>query len=123
MGTEQVECYEDIRAADYRRLIAVLAGPVFTDRWPTGTWPLDEVDTGDIGYVARLCKWLKFDVVELFVTECRVRSLLGKPSVHGAIKAVQASCCRMERSAVAECRSSSVKPGSMPRPSGWRWCR
>ena len=39
LGTELVECDEDLDSATYRRLLAVLAGPVFTRRWPTGTWP------------------------------------------------------------------------------------
>ena len=88
LGTEQVECDEDVHNAYYRRLVIVLAGPLFVRRWPTGTWPLDEACPGDIGYAARLCRWLKFDAVDMFLTECRVTSLVREPSVHRAIRDV-----------------------------------
>jgi hypothetical protein len=88
IATEQVACEEDLDSAAFRRLLAVLAGRVFVRRWPTGTWPLDDNDTGDIAFAARLCRWLKLDAVGLFIVDSQVRKLLEDPSVHRAIRAV-----------------------------------
>jgi len=87
-ATEQVACDEDLDSAAYRRLLAVLAGPMSVGRWPTAKWPLDENELGDFRFAAALCRWLKFDAVGLFIAECQVRKLLQDPSVHRAIRAV-----------------------------------
>ena len=69
---------------EIRYCVRALSAPI----WPTGKWPLDERDPGDVGAVARLCRWLEFDEVDLLVTECRTRNLVREPSVHRAIQAV-----------------------------------
>ena len=106
LGTEQVECEEDIRRASYRRLLAVLAGPVFVGRWDTGRWPLDRNDPGDVGLVARCCWWLGYDVVDLFLAERRVKALLKDKQVHQAIKAVGTAL--LEQGAIRGSRVSEL---------------
>jgi hypothetical protein len=88
LATEHVESDEDLHSIAYRRLLAVLAGPVFVRRWPTGKWPLDDSDPGDVGFAASLCRWLRFDVVDLFMAERRVAKLLEEPSVHRVVRAI-----------------------------------
>jgi hypothetical protein len=88
VGTEDVSCDEDLDRAYYRRLLAVLAGPVFVRRWPTGSWPLDESEPGDIGFAARLCRSLKYGVVDLFMAERQVKKLLAEPHVKRALQEV-----------------------------------
>ena len=87
-ATEPVSCEDDIRRADYRRLLAILAGPVFVGAWDSWKWPLDADDQGDVGLVARYCRWLRYDWVDLFVAEQRVKALLRDKAVNRAIKAV-----------------------------------
>jgi hypothetical protein len=98
LATEDITCDEDLDSAYYRRLLAVLAGPVFTRRWPTGTWPLDATDPGDVGFVARLCRMLKYGLVDLFVAGQRVEKLLDEPYVKRALREV--GWARLERGAI-----------------------
>jgi hypothetical protein len=88
LGDEEISCDEDLDSAYYRRLLAVLAGPVFVRRWPTGTWPLDESEPGDIGFAARLCRWLEYGVVDLLMAERQVKKLLEEPHVKRALQEV-----------------------------------
>ena len=84
-GYREINCDEDLEDACYRRLLASLAGPVFIRRWDTGRWPLDEGDPGDVGIIARLCKWLDYGPVDLYLAERQVRQLLQEPSVRRAL--------------------------------------
>jgi hypothetical protein len=72
----------------YEHLLATLAGPIAANRWEVLEWPLDETTEGDLGIVARLCKHLHLDRVDLFVAEQRVRRLLEDRSVRGVLTAV-----------------------------------
>ena len=81
LATVSVTCEQDLRRACYRRLLAALAGPVFVLRWEAGKWPLDESKPGDVGLVARYCRWLDFDAVDLLMAVARVKALLKDSSV------------------------------------------
>ena len=88
LATVPVTCEQDLRSACYRRLLAVLAGPVFVRCWEAARWPLDESDPGDVGLVARYCRWLCYDVVDLLMAESHVASLLKDKAVGRALSAV-----------------------------------
>jgi hypothetical protein len=83
-----IRCDEDLDIQYYKRLLAVLAGPMCTRRWETGKWPLDETEPGDVGLAGRLCRWLRYDRVDLFMAERRVEELLRDPSVRRALRAM-----------------------------------
>jgi hypothetical protein len=85
-----ISCDEDLQWADYKRLLTVLAGPVFARRWDTFRWPLDEHEPGDSGLVARYCRLLRYDWADLLMAERGVRTLLENQGVHEAVKAVGA---------------------------------
>ena len=83
-----IRSMEDIHRGDYKRLLAVLAGPVFIRSWESFRWPLDEHAPGDVGMVARYCRWLGYELVNLFMAEQRVKALLEDKRVRKGIKAV-----------------------------------
>ena len=95
--------WQDVDRGYLRRLLVVLAGPVFVGYWDWFRWPLDADDPGDVGLAARLCGWLEYEPVHLLVAESRVKALLKDDRVNhrSAYLAVPYQACR--------CRSHSSK--------------
>ena len=88
LATVPVSCEQDLLSAYFRRLLAALAGPVFVGCWESARWPLEESDPGDVGLVARCCRWLDYDVIDLLVAESHVEAMLRDKSVGRALSAV-----------------------------------
>ena len=114
-----VSCEQDLRRACYRCLLAALSGPVFVGCWETARWPLDESDAGDVGLVARCCKLLSYDIVDLLMAETCVKSLLKDKSVGRALRAVGSAL--MEHGAITGQRvedlvaEADIDPAVVPR--------
>jgi hypothetical protein len=89
LGTAPVNSEQDIRYACYGRLLAALAGPLFVGCWESARWPLDEKAPGDEALVARYCRRLDFDAVDLLMAEACAATLLKHEPVERALWAVR----------------------------------